>query len=111
MHHDDRVDEAVEELVDAITESEAYKKYKKTLREVKIWPELMERINEFRYENFRIQIFAEDNRLIDEIEAFDEKFKGFRSDDRVNDFLRSELAFNRLMQDVYAQIMEGIEYE
>lgn len=111
MRSDERVDEALDELIDAITETEEYKKYKKTLKELKIWPELMDKVNEFRSENFRIQTLADDNRIIDEIDAFDERFKGFRSDDRVNDFLRSELAFNRLMQNVYTQIMEGIEYE
>ena len=108
---DDRLDEALDELVDAITESDRYKKYKTSLKQVKIWPELMDRINEFRNENFEIQTLVDDAHLIDRVEDFERKYEGFRSDDRVNDFLAAELAFNRLMQEVYNRIIDGIEYE
>lgn len=107
----DNIEELTDELIDAIRDSIEYKKYKETLRVVKQWPELKEKIDDFRAENFLIQTAVEDRRMVEEIEAFERRYEGFRSDDRVNDFLKAELAFNRLMQTVYDQIMTGIEYE
>jgi len=106
-----RVEEATEELIDAILESEEYFAYEKALNEVNRWPELKERIDEFREENFNIQMLAEERQIVEAVENFEKKYEGFRADDRVNDFLRSELAFNRMMQDIYNRMMDGINYE
>ena len=103
--------DVTDDLIDVIKDTEEYKRYKETLREVKMWPELKEKIDDFRAENFIIQTVVEDNHLVEAVENFEKKYEGFRSDKRVNDFLKSELAFNRLMQEIYDQIMDGIEYE
>lgn len=100
-----------DELVDAILDTEEYKHYKDTLREVKQWPELKDKIDEFRAENFMIQSDMDERYLVDAVEAFEAKFEGFRADSKVQNFLVAELAFNRLMQDVYDEIMNGIDYE
>lgn len=105
------LDDALDNLIDVIVETEEYKRYKSCLKELKKWPELLDRTNEFRMENFKVQCMTDDRHLIDAVENFEERYEGFRSDERVNNFLRSELAFNRLMQEVYARMIEGIEYE
>lgn len=111
MSDKETVLDLVDDLIEAITDTEEYINYRKTLNSLKQWPELKEKIDEFRAENFILQTDMDERHLPDAVEDFERRYEGFRADSRVNDFLVSELAFNRLMQDVYNEIMSGIEYE
>ena len=49
--------------------------------------------------------------MLDRMEAFEREYEKFREDPLVDDFLRAELAFCRMMQEVYALLADDIDFE
>lgn len=102
---------AAEEFITTIKESEIYKEYCYQLEKIKKNPVLFEKVNEFRYRNFEIQNTSQEEELFARMDAFDKEYEKFREDPIVDDFLRAELAFCRLMQEVNICIMEELDFE
>jgi len=107
-----RVNDAVNELIEAITDTEVYEEYQRQLAELNRNPELRVQIDEYRQKNFELQRANMDpQKLMEETDRFEKEYENFRSIKLVNSFLSSELAFARMMQEVYEDIMEGINFE
>lgn len=104
--------EAVDNLIDVICETKQYEDYQRVKAKLASEPELKEQIDEFRQRNFNLQISDMDSiKLMEETDKFEREYEDFRVNPLVNEFLAAELAFNRMMQRVYDEIMEGIEYD
>lgn len=105
------VEYALDNFIEALQDTEEYINYQKAKKALDGYPKLKEEIDEFRRRNFELQQHTADNHyLLDEVDCFERQYETFREDPLVNDFLVSELAFIRLMQKVYAAIMEGIDF-
>ena len=100
------VEDAVKQLTSAIKESDIYLEYEKQLNRVKAVPELKAQIDEFRMRNFKLQTNA-----FDKLEQFEDEYAEFRENPLVNDFLASELAFCRMMQEINRCIMNSVDFE
>lgn len=103
------LDIAVEQLIAAVLDTHEYREYSVQCDKVKQHPELKAQIDEFRKQNYQMQI-SQDN-AFEKIEQFEKKYADFRENPLVSDFLAAELAFCRMMQDVNIRVTEAIHFE
>lgn len=104
-----QVDEAVGKLTEAVLQSEVYLEYRKQLEKVKQFPQLKERIDDFRHKNYELQ--CSPDYAFDKMDQFEREYRGFREDPLVSDFLAAELALCRLMQEINSRLVEAIDFE
>ena len=108
---DREIIEAAKQFADTIMTSATYKEYLYQREKIKKQPELYEKVNEFRQRNFDLQNETDSEDIFDRMEAFDREYEQFREDPLVDGFLEAELAFCRLMQEVYALLAEEVDFE
>lgn len=108
---DKKITDFVDDFVEKIKETEDYQSYNTQVMAIQKFPELMEQINNYRKENFEIQNQFEGDELYDKMDEFSAKYESFLENPRVNDFLRAETAFCRMMQEINVRIMEGINFQ
>lgn len=108
---DNHIEIAVEKFVKAIKETDIYKGYCYQLEKIKKSPQLFESVNEYRHRNYEIQNTSQVNELFDKMDAFEKEYEKFRENPIVDDFLRAELAFCRLIQEINVMITEELDFE
>lgn len=105
----DEVTGCVEELLSAIRESSVYKEYKKHEVVLEKEPELMERVNRFRANNFRLQNEEKKQELFHMSEVLTREASQLKKIPEVSAYLNAELALCRLMQQICATLTNGID--
>lgn len=106
------IDEALDNLIDALLETDEYIRYTRARKDLDQHPDIKEKVDEFRRRNFELQTSDLDGpRLMEQMDKFEREYEQFRSNPLVYKFLESELAFVRLMQGIYGSIMESIDFE
>lgn len=108
---DEIVRKATERFVEEIRKSHIYQEYNIQKEKIKRQPELFKRVGEFRQRNFALQSSAQGDELLEKLDAFEKEFEEFRANPLVDDFLRAELAFCRMMQKVNVQITAELDFE
>lgn len=106
-----QVDICLEQLVNAVLESDEYKHYQEIREKMKKEPEKEQAINNFRRRNFVLQKSKDNTDLFEEIDRLDQEFKEFRSQPLVEEYLMAELAFCRLIQNINWKLMEHVEFD
>lgn len=99
------------DFVKIIKETDVYKKYHFQLEKLKKHPDCYERVNEFRKKNYEIQNASKADDMLDKLDAFEKEYEKFREDPLVDDFLRAELAFCRMMQEINTFITQKLDFE
>ena len=105
------VQEALDQLAQAIRDSEIYREYRKQSERVDRAGNMREKIDEYRIRNFELQNSAYTVDLLDKMEAFEREYEKFREDPLVEEFLDAELAFCRMMQDIDVKLAEAVDFE
>ena len=100
---DENVNQAVEQMVQAIRNTDAYMEYRRQLGRIKEQPELKKQIDDFRTRNFELQT--------DKIDQFTRENEAFRENPLVSDFLAAELAFCRMMQEIGLYVTDQMKFE
>lgn len=108
---DNQVEAAATKFVKSIKESDIYSTYYYQLERLKRNPELYKEVNEFRQRNYEIQNTSQVDELFDKMDAFEKEYEKFRENPIVDDFLRAELAFCRLMQEVNTYITGELDFQ
>lgn len=103
--------EAAKRLAGIIRETDSYKEYLRQREILKQQPELYEQVNAYRRKNFNIQNESDGMELFDRMEAFEREYREFRENPLVDDFLRAELAFCRMMQEMNVLLTAEIDFE
>jgi cell fate (sporulation/competence/biofilm development) regulator YlbF (YheA/YmcA/DUF963 family) len=103
------VGEAVKQLIAAILDSKEYADYHRDRERVKQLPELQMQLDEFRKQNFELQN-REDTDL-EKLEQIEQEYQSLIDDPVVNQFLNSELALCRMVQDINLALAESIDFE
>ena len=103
------VDESVNNLIEAVKESEVYLEYRKQLDLLKKDPELKRQVDEFRTKYYEMQM--SENLDFGTLAKFQNEFKAFRENPLVDNFLAAELDFCRMMQKINFSITEAIDFE
>lgn len=108
---DIRIEEATKKFAAYIQETDTYKEYRYQREKIKKQPELYDKVNEFRQRNFDLQNESDSDDLFDRMEEFEREYAKFRENPMVEDFLRAELAFCRMMQDINVLLTAEIDFE
>lgn len=103
------IEQATEEYISVLLESEIYQNYQDELRKVKAVPGLKEQIDEFRSRNFVLQSGTDID--FDKLDRFEKEYESFREQTLVSDFLAAELELCRMVQRITVQITEGLQFE
>ena len=106
---DENVNQAVEQMVQAIRNTDAYLEYQKQLARVKEQSEHKRQIDEFRTRNFELQTSKDTN--FDKLDQFTRENEAFRENPLVSDFLVAELAFCRMMQEIGLYVTDQMHFE
>ncbi len=104
-------DSTVESLITAIHNTKEYQAFLREKEKVARFPELKQKINEYRLKNYELQNSTNDDELFDKMEEFDREYEEFRDDPLVSDFLEAELDFCRMMQDMNMRITAALDFD
>lgn len=104
------IKKALEEFLEALKNSEAYRDYEYQRERVKKYPGLSEKINEFRKRRFEFQNYDGDD-LFDKIDEFEKEFKDFEEEPVAREYLSAELEICRRIQEINAAITDVIDIE
>ena len=99
---------AVWQINSGNSQYQEFEKYRDLLKEN---PELMDRVNAFRGNNFRLQNEANRDELFRGTEQLNRESRELRRDPLVNAFLDAELALCKLMQKICRTLTEGIDLD
>ena len=108
---DSIVKKATDSFIEEIRESGIYREYDFQKRKLKKEPELFAMVSEFRNRNFELQTETPADELLDRLDAFEREYEEFRANPLVDDFLRAELAFCRMMQEINVKITAELDFE
>ena len=105
------VQEALEQLAQAVKESEVYREYRRQSERVDNAGDMREKIDESRVRNFELQNSVQTEDLLDKLDDFEREYEKFREDPLVEEFLDAELAFCRMMQEIDVKLAEAMDFE
>ena len=105
------IKDCIDALLAAIQNSEEYQEFVKYKELVEQDPGLMERVNAFRANNFRLQNEANRDELFRVTEQLNRESRELRKIPQVNAFLDAELALCKLMQKICKTLTEGIDLD
>lgn len=103
------LEQATEDFIKQILDSEEYKNYRTELERVKQFPELKKQIDAFRARNYEFQ----QSQDIDfaKLDRFEKEYENFREDMRVSEFLAAELDLCRAIQNITFKITTALQFE
>lgn len=104
------IDLIVDDFISAIQESSAYKEYIRQQEKVKGQQDVIDKINEIRGLNLKLQSIQNSDQAYDEQEKLEKRFDELSEDQRVYDFINAENRFIGLYQEIYRRIMEHIQF-
>ena len=93
-----------ENFVEKIRQTKVCQEYFVQKERVNQYPDLKQRIDDYRKTNYRIQNEMDSDALFDEIDRFEREYEEFRKDPIVSDCLAAELAFCRMCQEITDKI-------
>lgn len=105
------VQKALEQLAQAIKDSDIYREYRRQSEKVDNTGDMREKIDEYRVRNFELQNSVKTEDLLDKLDAFEREYEKFREDPLVEEFLDAELAFCRMMQEIDVKLAEAMDFE
>ena len=105
------VQKALEQLAQAIKDSDIYREYRRQSEKVDNTGDMREKIDEYRVRNFGLQNSVQTEDLLDKLDAFEREYEKFREDPLVEEFLDAELAFCRMMQEIDVKLAEAMDFE
>lgn len=94
-----------------IKQTDIYREYDFQKNKLKKQPELFQKVNEYRQKNFDLQHEKEGEELYKKMEQFEKEYESFRENPLVDDFLKAELAFCRMMQDINIRLTTELHFE
>ncbi|MDO4522590.1 MAG: YlbF family regulator [Eubacteriales bacterium] len=98
-------------LVRVIQDSREYRAYNDAKRKLADMPELKRQINDYRKEMFRLQNYADESTLYEQLEEFSRQHEAFRRDTLVDEYLRTELAVCRMLQKAARTVTNSVDLE
>ena len=105
------VQKALEQLAQAIKDSDIYREYRRQSEKVDNTGDMREKIDEYRVRNFELQNSVQTEDLLDKLDDFEREYEKFREDPLVEEFLDAELAFCRMMQEIDVKLAEAMDFE
>ena len=105
------IQEATQQFAADIKNTEAYIEYRKCLNIIKQDVVLYEKTNEYRLKSFELQTLEHTHDLLDQIDRLEQEYETIIDNPIVSDFLRAEIAFCRMMQEINNTITTFLDFE
>lgn len=105
----DNMDNAVNQLIKAILESDTYREYALRLEQIKQQPGLKEKADDFRTRSYLLQM--DGDAALDKFDQYEREFEEFIENPYVADFFTAELALCKMIQDIDTRITEALQFE
>lgn len=106
---DQNIENIVGELIEAVKSTESYQEYKKQQEKVVGHQDVIDKINEIRALNLKIQSINNAELAYDEQDKLEQRFDELSEDQRVFDFMEAENKFIGMYQEIYRHIMEEMQ--
>lgn len=106
-----KLDNAVEDLITAIKDSNEYQAFLREKDRMNQFPELKKQIDEYRIRNYELQSMTNEEELFQQMEEFNHKYERFREDPLVSAFLEAEINFCRMMQEISMKITAVLDFD
>ncbi len=103
------VNRNIHALLNSIQKCQIYKDFKKQEEILNKNPEMAERVQRFRAENFRLQNEEGQKDVLAKAEQLSRESEELRSFPEVNAYLDAELALCRMMQKICRTLTDGVE--
>jgi cell fate (sporulation/competence/biofilm development) regulator YlbF (YheA/YmcA/DUF963 family) len=94
-----------------IKETDVYKEYRQSLDIIKQDVMLYKKVNEYRLKNFELQTMEQTDDLLDKVDRLEQEYEAITDHPAASDFLRAELSFCRMMQDINNCISTVLDFE
>ena len=102
---------ATDLFVEAILNTSIYKDYIIKRDTIKQYPDLKDKIDEYRIRRFELQNNDEDFDLYDKMDALENEFQEIKENPIVSDFLDAELELCRMIQAIDNKIINCLCFE
>lgn len=100
-----------DKYIEDIKSTDEYMTYSGAVSVLERIPDLMDRVNEYRQENFRLQNRYEGDELFDKLDELQNKYEDILNDGRVSLFLHAESGFCKMMQEINNYVVEGFDFK
>ena len=98
-------------LVEAIRDSDAYRKFMDVKRKVDSNPELRKKLNDFRKRSYELQNRKDGSDLYKEMERFEVEYHEIRKDPMISEFLQCEVEICRIMQRINLNLALAVDLD
>ena len=98
----------LDEFIEKLKDTEVYREYEIQKNRLKEFPNLKQRVDDFRRRNYELQTRNYPDNMYDEMERFQKDNEAFQAIPQVRDFLSAELALCRMIQKVTSTIVEAV---
>lgn len=102
---------ATDHFVKTIKGTEVYKRYIYEKEKLARYPELKKSIDDYRKRMYEFQNSDNADQLFDQLDRLEEEGASFRANPLVSDFLAAELAFCRMMQEIYTKLTAELDFD
>lgn len=106
-----QIKEALDGLVQAIGSSEEFIRYQKIREKVHGFPELEQKITEFRKKNYLLQNSQGTVDLFEETDRMEQEYKEFRKNPLVAEYLAAENDICTIIQQINWTLIEELDFE
>lgn len=107
----DIVSKYTDEFIEKLKTTDEYISYRDQINMIQRIPNLMNQINDYREENFKLQNRYEGEELYDKIEELQNRYDSLLNDSNATVFLHAESSLVRMMQEINFRIMEGLDFQ
>ena len=101
---------ALNQFLNELQESSAFKDYKYQKERIKKVPGMKERINDFRAKRFEFQNYEGED-LFEKIDEFQKEYQAFKEEPIVREYLAAELEICRLVQEINNAIDDLVDID
>lgn len=105
-----QVDICLNQLIEAVLESDEYTQYQDMKEKIKQEPEKERAIYNFRRRNYLLQQSKDNIDLFEEIGNLEQEFTRFRQEPLVEDYLSAEQMVCRMIRQIHQQLVERIDF-
>lgn len=105
------VQEVLERLVTLLKDTDTFKNYEIQKQKMQEFPELKHQVDEYREKYYLFLQNADGDRIFEETENFLQESDRLRSNSQVNDFLKAELDYCKMTQNVTDYILQEMSVD
>lgn len=106
-----QVKEELDVFIQAVRNTDVAKIYEEVRNKVMQDAQLAYQIDEFRKNNYLMQMQTYPDQMMDSSDRFARENEGFRQNPLVQEFLEAELAYCRMLQEITSDILSVIPLE